>query len=285
MNPATAPAVLQEKALLEEAKFNLDLTQRLTGRGAATKEEAQRREAALRVAEAKHEAALNVVQEQLAMLAVRKAELSIAEQQRANAVVKAPFAGIIQERHVAPGSYVSIGQPVVTLVRTSPLRFRAGVPERSAMGVRGGQMVRIFLEGEPSPVEARITRISPALDTRNRALIIEADVDNSAGRLIAGLFAEAEIVVDPERRVLAAPVSSIVAFGGVEKVWVVQDQKAHSQRVLTGRRMGDYVEIVEGLEPGAVIVRDGRKGREGLVQVQPEQSARPNVASKEVIGE
>ncbi len=265
LNPMKAPPVLQERAMLEEAKFNVDRVKGLAGKGILTQEEIQARESALRVAEARYASSLNAVQEQIALLKLRRSELAMAQQNLEDAVLKAPFLGIIQETHVAPGSYVNVGQPVAALVRTNPLRFRAGIPERTSVGVSVDQPLTLVLEGQAEPIKARISRISPALDVSSRALIIEADVDNADGRLRTGLFAEAEILVDADQRALAVPARSIVSFGGVEKVWTVVESKAEPRQIRTGRREGDLVEVLSGLEAGDLVLSNGEQGREGVV--------------------
>jgi RND family efflux transporter MFP subunit len=267
LDPAKAAPVLQEKALLEEARFNLTRRKSLKNKKVITTEELQQAEALLRVAEAKYESALNSVNANLALLAVRKAELATARQAQSDAVFKSPFAGVIETKHVAPGSYVSVGDAVATLVRTNPLRFHAAIPERSSTRIRVGQSVRVFVEGETTPVEATVSRVSPSLDLASRSLVIEADIDNVDGRFRTGLFAEGEIVVDESDRALAVPQSSIVAFAGVEKVWVVRAEKAHAQRVRTARREGGLVEVVDGLQVGDVVLSDGQQGREGPVRI------------------
>lgn len=265
LNPMKAPPVLQEWAMLEEAKFNVDRVKSLAGKGILTQEEIQARESALRVAEARYASSLNAVQGQIALLKLRRSELAMAQQNLEDAVLKAPFLGIIQETHVAPGSYVNVGQPVAALVRTNPLRFRAGIPERSSVGVSVDQPLTLELEGQAEPIKARISRISPALDVSSRALIIEADVDNADGRLRTGLFAEADILVDADQRALAVPARSIVSFGGVEKVWTVVESKAEPRQIRTGRREGDLVEVLGGLEAGDLVLSNGEQGREGVV--------------------
>jgi hypothetical protein len=97
--------------------------------------------------------------------------------------------------------------------------------------------------------------------------MIEADLANADSRFRTGLFAEAEIVVDADERTLAVPESSIVEFAGVEKVWVVRDERAHGQRVRTGRRQGNLVEILEGLNANDQVLANGDEGREGPVSV------------------
>ncbi len=210
-------------------------------------------------------ASLNAVQEQIALLKLRRAELAMAMQNREDAVLKAPFDGIIQETHVAPGSYVNVGQTVAALVRIDPLRFRAGVPERSAdWRDRGPAAGNHDLEGQPEPLKARISRISPALDVSSRALIIEADIDNAEGRLRTGLFAEAEILVDTEQQALAVPARSIVSFGGVEKVWTVSRQQgptAADSHGPPGRRTGRSARRPRARRPRAVQRRARARGR------------------------
>jgi RND family efflux transporter MFP subunit len=266
LDPMHAPPVLQERAMLEEARLNVDRVKGLAGRGVLTQEEIQARESALRVAEARFASSVNSVQSQIAALKLRRAELAVAVQNRQYAVLRAPFVGVIQEKHVAPGSYVSVGQTVAALVRTNPLRFRAGIPERSAVGVDVGQPLTLQLEGRPAPIQARISRISPALDVSSRSLIIEADIDNTAGQFRTGLFAEADILVDSDQATLAVPEDSVVSFGGVEKVWTVVDGKAAPRVIHTGRRDDKLVEVVDGLKPGELVVADGNQGREGVVQ-------------------
>jgi membrane fusion protein (multidrug efflux system) len=145
------------------------------------------------------------------------------------------------------------------------LRFRAGSPERTAIGVSEGQPITLALEGQPEKIQTTISRISPALDVSSRSLIIEADIPNPDGKLRTGLFAEAEVLVDADQRVLAVPARSIVSFGGVEKVWTVVDNKAEPRQVRTGRRDDRLVEVVEGLKPGEIVLINGDQGHEGVV--------------------
>lgn len=258
-----APAVLQEAALLEEAKGLMTRARTLAGQRAVSLEELQQREAALRVAEARYTSALNNVEEQVAALAVHRAELALARQAQADARIVAPFDGVIEERPVAPGVYLQIGDPVVSLVRTDPLRFHAGIPERQAMQVRLKQKVQLYFEGEPAPLLATVSRISPALDRSNRALAVEVDLSNAGGHLRSGLFAEAEIIVDSKARVLAVPASAVVEFAGVEKVWVVKNGVAKEKPIRSGRRNHELVEVLEGLAVGDPVVSDARQGLAG----------------------
>lgn len=284
LDPLKAPPVLQEWAILEEARMNVERVKGLAGRGVLTQEEIHARESALRVAEARYASSLNAVQVQIAALKLRRAELAVALQNREYAVLKAPFVGIIQETHVAPGSYVNVGQGVVALVRVNPLRFRAGIPERSAVGIDVGQPINLMLEGQAKPLQARISRISPALDVTSRSLIIEADLDNADGRLRTGLFAEADILVDADQQTLTVPSSSIISFGGVEKVWTVVDGKAEPRQIRTGRRDDKLVEVLSGIEAGDLVLSNGDEGREGVVRAVRDDPDSPGGDRAALIG-
>jgi RND family efflux transporter MFP subunit len=258
-----SPPVLLEKAQLEEAVANFERGKRL--RAAISDTEFARLEALYKMADARYRSSLNNVGQQIAMVGVRRAELALARRQLAEAEIVAPFDAVVEQRHVAPGEYVQIGQALVTLVRSGKLRYTAGVPESKSSLVRTGQTILIEAPGEPQPLEAVISRVSPVVTLTSRALWIEADVANPQQRLQAGTFAEAVIVVDPGAVTITVPRSALTEFAGVQKVWVVREGKSAEQRVRTGRRDERRVEILEGLAAGDTIVSNSSEGWAGDV--------------------
>jgi RND family efflux transporter MFP subunit len=260
-----APTVVQEEALWNQARAKLQRAQSLAPSNIVTAEELDQCRAEVEVAEARYRSALNAVEEQIALIGVRQTELALAKQARIDAELGAPFAGSVQQRHVAPGAYVQIGQPIVSLVRIDPLRFRAGVPERQAAWISEGQPATIRVEGLESALEGVVSRISPALDMSNRALTVEIDVPNPNSRLRGGAFAEAEVIVEPQARAVAIPADCLRDFAGVEKVWVVHDGQAVERVVATGRRDREWVEVLAGLDEGEVVVCQPPAGLAGPV--------------------
>jgi len=274
VNPLKTPLVLQEEALWKEALSKLERAKSVVATKAISVEELQQRQAAAAIAEARYRGAINDVGTQIATVSMRRAAVGLARQARDDAAVRAPFDGVVQQRHVAPGSYVQVGQTVVTLVRVDPLRFHGGIPEREAALVDLGQQVAITVEGRPEKLGGTVTRISPALDMSNRSLVIEVDIPNPDSRLRIGLFAEAEIVADPQAKTICVPVTAVREFAGVEKVWMVREGQAVEQVVQRGRRRADRVEIVQGLSVGDVVLVNARQGRAGpvVVEVSPPTS-------------
>jgi RND family efflux transporter MFP subunit len=260
-----SPLVRLESALVDEARAAVDRANRLRPTKAITDAEYETFMAQLKTAEARYQSALNAVREQIALIGVRRADLALVKQRLDDSQVTAPFDAQVSARMVSPGAYVQMGQAVTELVRIDCLRFTAGVPERRAGRIAVGQPIEINLAGRDEPIMASICRLSPMVAQSSRSLRIEADVPNDDLSLQAGLFAEAEITVDSEAQTLAAPLTAVSQFAGVQKVWVVRDGVASQTTVRTGRRDDERVEILEGIAPGTTIVAVASEGHEGPV--------------------
>ena len=76
------------------------------------------------------------------------------------------------------------------------------------------------------------------------------------GKLRPGAFAHAEIVTNDVQMVATVPSKAIVTFAGIEKVIVVQNGKALEKPVTTGRRNGEWTEIVAGINVGDQVIVD-----------------------------
>jgi RND family efflux transporter MFP subunit len=253
----------------------------LLSQTATSESEHERIATAERVAESQHASSMNAVNEKIAEIRVRSAELDIARQRLEEAIVRAPFDGLVEQRRVAQGSFVQVGQAIATVVSTNRLRFRATMSERLAHQLAVGREVRLHLESGKKPRVVTVSRISPAVDELSRALVFEADVDNADNQLRSGLFAEAEVVLDPEARALVVPASAVAEFAGVDKVWKVVNGLTEEQVVRTGQRRDEGIQIISGLTGGESILRNAQEGRVGRVEELAERKT-PSSESPEV---
>jgi len=250
--------VRQGAAVLKEARLSHDRMVELWERKLIARSELDTAVSQLAVAEGRYQDAIEEVRNRLAVLVQRRSELEIARQQLADTVIVSPIDGAVNERLAAVGQYLPAGAPVVTLVRTDPLRLRLAVPEREAGVVRVGQTVDLSVEGDTNKYQGRVARLSPAIAENNRTLMIEAEVPNGQGALRPGSFAKADIVIEAGQEIVTVPRASIITFAGIEKVLVVVEGKAVEKRVRTGRRIGEQVEVTEGIVAGnQVIVQPG----------------------------
>lgn len=258
----TIATVKQARAVLNEATKNRERVQRLSGEGISSKSEVDTVESVYSVAAARHETAVEEARTRLAVLAQRRADLEVAQQQLLDTSILAPFDGAIQSRTASPGEHLQLGTPVASLVRLDPLRLRLEVPERESGFVQVSQTVRLTVEGSTNIFRGTVARVSPAITEQNRMLMIEADVPAQTG-LRPGLFVRAQVVVKENEPALSIPSSALIVFAGIEKVIAVEDGKARERTVSTGRRAAGWIEITSGLKPKDVVVLEPGNLRTG----------------------
>jgi|SRR5581483_1609326 len=248
--------VRQARAVLEEAQLTRDRSAKLLDQDLIARAQFDTAEANLKVAEGRYHDALEEVRNRQALLAQRRSELELAQQQLADTAMASPIDGAVAVKQASVGEYLGAGAPVATVVRLDPLRLRVNIPEREAPDVRVGQAVRLGVEGDPVVYQGRVVRLSPIVQEQNRTLSIEAEVPNPRATLKPGAFARAEVLTETSQPVIRVPAAAIVTFAGIEKVLVVREGKIAELRVQTGRRAQDSVDIVSGLRPGEQVVSD-----------------------------
>jgi membrane fusion protein, multidrug efflux system len=268
LDPQQSPPVREAKAIWDEAKLALDrlrgLVDRELGRASSISlAELDAARASVEVAEARYGAAVNQARERIAQIAVCESQLGLARRSYEETRILAPLEGVVVERLVNPGSYVQAGQPILVLARMDRLRFRATVPERYADRLQVGQVVQVWIDRLGQAVETQVSRISPSLDMATRSLTFEAWVENPLLQLQAGRFAEADLILDPEATSLAVPLTSVIRFAGVDKVWKVVNGELVEQVVRLGRQADQRWEVLEGIEPGDQVLTQSRLGRQG----------------------
>src|SRR5882672_1571820 len=263
VNPEQTGTVRQARAVLDEAKASRDRATKLVQQGIVARSEFDSVDAAYKVGVSRYQDAIEEIRNRQALLAQRRSELALARQQLADTAVYAPLDGIVQQKRASVGEYLAAGAPVVDIVRMNPLRLQAEVPERDDGTVRFGQNVRVTVEGDANIYLGQIKRLSPVITQQNRMLIVEADVQND-GRLRPGSFAKAEIVTNDAKMAVTVPNRSIVTFAGIEKVIVVQNGKALEKPVTTGRRSGEWTEILAGINVGEQVIVDPGNLQSGM---------------------
>ena len=176
-----------------------------------------------------------------------------------HARVVSPITGAVAKRFVSAGEYVRPGSQLYSLVVEDPLKLRGDVPERFAHELQIGQAVQVRIDAYPDGVfNGRLARISPASNPQNRAVGVEAEVDNRDRRLKPGFFANAAVVTRTDDRALMVPQEALTTFAGVTRLFVIRDGTAHQRTVQTGTRgSGGMVEILEGIAPDDAVAISG----------------------------
>lgn len=201
-----------------------------------------------------------------------KADLSAAQAREGDHLIRAPFAGVVGLSDVAPGALVNPGAPIVTLDDLGAIRVDFQVPEQYLPQIHEGQAIEAAVEAYPGQtIHGRIQRIDTRVDERTRAITARAEFPNPDRRLKPGMLIRVAISRGQLQR-LAAPESAVSVQGDSAFVYVIhslgQRTTVEQRPVVAGRRQDDFVEIVDGLQPGERIVADG------LNKVQPGQPVR-----------
>ena len=178
--------------------------------------------------------------------------------------VTAPFAGVIARKHADVGDLATPGKPLLELEDSSALRLEADVPEAIVGRLALGDKLPVRIAAVETELEGIVSEIAPAADPNSRTFLVKLDLPNTPG-LRAGQFGRVAMPVG-ETSALRVPASAVVQRGQMEIIFVVAGSKAQLRLVKTGKRIGDEVELVSGVEAGEKIVIEGTAG---LVDGQP----------------
>jgi len=233
----------------EDARATYERAKVLSDRGMTSAEVKQLAETKYKVAEAAYEAALDSVHATKAILQDRRAAYDLAAKALADAVVKAPIAGVVAERPVQVGEYIPARTQVATIVQMDPLKLRTGVQERHAGIVTPGLAAQFRVESFGDRVfNGKVAYISPSLDQTMRTFTVEAVVDNKERLLKPGFFAKGVILTKLDDNVMAVPDAAVSVLAGVPSVYVITKGTITQTSVTLGVRQGDLWEVTEGLK-------------------------------------
>lgn len=191
-----------------------------------------------------------------AALADANARLANASKQLDKTAIRAPFAGVVSERQASAGDVLQVGNPAVTVVDPASLRLEANVPVSALAVLKVGTAVDFGVSGyEGKSFIGRVERINPAVDPATRQVRIYVGIPNSAGRLVAGLFAQGRVSTEL-RRALAIPLTGVDFKGTTPSVRRLRGGRVELVAVELGLQddVLQMVEIRSGLAPGDTVL-------------------------------
>lgn len=241
----SARAALQEaEALMTEARANADRARTLHGSGALSLQDSQRALTAEQTAKARVDSAK-------AMLAAQELRL------RQTRIV-ASDEGVISARLATVGAVVQPGQELFRLIRQSRLEWRAEVPSADMQRIKPG-MVAVATPPGGSAVQGHVRMVAPTVDATTRNGLVYVDLPASAlsAGARAGMFASGRIELGQSQG-LTLPQTAVLLRDGFSYAFKVSPQGVVTQvKVSVGRRVGDRVEILQGLDAQADVVASG----------------------------
>ncbi|MCC6740746.1 MAG: efflux RND transporter periplasmic adaptor subunit [Planctomycetia bacterium] len=231
-------AVTAAEAQARESASDLERTKGLFEKGAASRRE-------LEAAEAR--AGTQAAQAAQARDALTEAEVMLGE-----AVLRAPFDGVVAERLAEPGDLAVPGRAVVTVHDPVHLRLEAQIPESCAAKAHVGMEVPVFVEALSRDLQASVEEISPMADPVSRTFLVKAALPSDAA-LRPGMFGRFRTACT-KREALLVPAAAVRRIGQLESVEVVADGVVRQRNIRTGKAFGADVEVLSGLEAGERVV-------------------------------
>lgn len=229
--------VARARAERDLARQSLDRTRELLAAKAAATADLERAEATSRSAQA---------------------ALDLLELRLERTTVRAPFAGVIGQRTVSVGDYVTSQSELLTITTVSPQRAVFSVPERHANALGLGQVVTFRVAALPGRTfSARVDFVDPVVTLPGRVILVKAVASNADGALQPGMFIEARLATETRSAATIVPEEAIAPSAGGTFVWVVEDGAATRREVEVGVRTPGFVEITSGVTAGEIVVVGG----------------------------
>jgi cobalt-zinc-cadmium efflux system membrane fusion protein len=187
--------------------------------------------------------------------------------------VKAPYAGVVITRRAAVGGVVDSSKTLFVVADPERLWLTLHVRQNSLKPFRQtdprllleGKTIHFQLDGSREEISGRVALVSTAVDQHARTLEVHADLANPGGRLRANVFGAGRIVLREEKNAVVVPDEAVHWDGNCNVVFVYEKaspkkgalQVFHVRSVLPGVRYNGNTEIIAGVLPGEVVVKEG----------------------------
>lgn len=240
MTDAEEKALLdQQRALVNEAKKQLDRTRELAKNGAASSA---------------------ILDERQRQFTAARAGLAALQSRLEDHIIVAPFDGILGLRNLSVGALLQPGTAITTLDDDSVMKLDFSVPSIFLTSIAPGAEITATASGFESAYKGQVTAISSQIDEVTRAVTVRAVIPNPDGVLKPGLLMSVELFKAP-RESVGIPESAIVPEGRKHFVFVVDETKTppvlEKREIVIGTRREGDVEVVKNLDAGEKIVVQG----------------------------
>ena len=202
---------------------------------------------------------------------LKSAEAQVEEQQALvdKKEIRAPFAGRLGIRLVDLGQFLNAGDRIVTLQALDPIYVDFYLPQRSLGRIDTGMAVKVESDAYSEKIfSGQVSAISPKIDADTRNIQVRARIHNPDHLLLPGMFVTTIIDVGKTQKEITLPQTAISYNPYGDIVFLVKEKGkdkdgkpslvAEQRFVTTGDTRGDQIAILEGLEPGDIVVSSGQ---------------------------
>lgn len=180
--------------------------------------------------------------------------------------VKAPFSGVITQRHVDAGALIQSGlsqnntTSIFEIQEVNPIRLTLMVPESDALLIKKGTAVDfVFPELSGEHFKSKISRLSTVLDEKSKTMQVEIDIQNKDRGILPGMYAKVYLQLDSKENRLSLPVSSKVRYKNEDYVLLVENKKIKRVLVKSGLSDISFFEVLNSeINEESIVVLTGK---------------------------
>jgi RND family efflux transporter MFP subunit len=235
----------------------------LLGKKSVSQQEYDEVSARLRAAHAAVEMAQARKRQAEAKRSQVEAQITTAEVSLGYARIEAPFAGVVIERHMDPGTLAAPGMPILVIDQAGRHRLEVSLPETRLRSVRTGEAVAVRIEALADALEGRVSEIVSAVDPGTRTAIVRISLPAAEG-LRSGMFGRALLAGGAGESALTVPQQAVVRRGQLQSVFVVEGDVARRRLVSLGSQSNGRYTVLSGLSGGEQVVLNPGEVQDGV---------------------
>ena len=178
--------------------------------------------------------------------------------------VKAPVSGTVTSLPVPVGTTVAPSLSLGKVSSISDLEITISVAERYISRVALNQKAYVNFDAYPGEVfMAKVTKVSPVLDTLTRTMNVTLEFESTDKRIKAGMYANVKLITEEKQDVSVIPVTALVSRNGEDFVYTVKENESgknyvEKRLVQPGIKVDGIMEIKGGLSLGEIVVTKGQ---------------------------
>lgn len=221
---------------------------------------------------------------ELASIALREARLDLDR-----CVVRAPVAGVIQDRFAEKGQYLAPGMPAFRIVGADRVKVTVDLPERDVYALRVGDPVSFTVDALAGRTfEGTIRFVAPAADSRSNTFRVEIAADNADGLLKPGVIVRVRLTRRILQGALSLPLTALIPEKGLHVAYVLVNGHAVRREVRLQAMVADRAVVSEGLRAGDRVIVEGHRQvsdgspvkEHGPAAAPPRASAKPDAGKR-----
>ncbi len=200
-----------------------------------------------------------------------------AQAQLSYSEIRSPITGVITDRPLYPGEMAAAGTPLLTVMDISTVIAKAHIPQTDAAFLRVGDKGTMTVPGIDTPVEGKITVVSPALDVNSTTVEIWFESKNAKQALKPGTSVQLSVTAQTVKDALVIPANAVLTApdGATSVMQAGSDGRAHKKAVKLGIRNGDDVQVVDGMGEGDKVISSGAYGLPDNTKITIEKPEAP----------